>query len=79
MAKVEWTVQEAARAWGVKTSMVHKYVAQGRVPYRKVGGGSGRAGLVLILDDQKPAPRRLTEFERDAWPRSRSRSRKRRR
>lgn len=66
------TAREAARAWGVSLSLIHKWIRQQRVRVERVGGSSRRAGRLYVLDGLPPAPLGpggLTAAQRAAWPR----------
>lgn len=63
------TLSEAAERWGVSTTVVRKWVHQGRLVAR-------RQGRMLILDDAAERPAALQKGalppeQRDAWCRGR--------
>lgn len=65
-----FTVGEYAALHGVSTTTVKRWVAHGRVPVERRGGGTVRAAVTLILTDKRPdrlAPGALTEGQRAAW------------
>jgi len=74
-----WTPRESAERWGVSLALVHKWIAQGRVRVKRVGGGRQRAGHVFVLDADRP-PRvelgSLSAKQRAAWPREARRLRR---
>jgi len=69
-----YTQRQYAALHGKSLSVVKKLVAQGRLPYERVGGGEHRAAAVIILTDKwpDPVPRgSLTSDQRAAWNKGR--------
>lgn len=52
--KPPFTILEFAGLHGVSRSVVRKWMNQGRLPHERRGGGTGRAGMVLILTAERP-------------------------
>jgi hypothetical protein len=53
MAKVEWTVSEAARRWGVSRTQVNKWRDQGRILWR----WEPKFRRVVVLSSDRPRGR----------------------
>lgn len=64
------TISEYASLNGYSRSAVQKYIAQGRLPVTRRGGGAARAGIVLVMTTapvEKVQPGTLTPAQRAAW------------
>lgn len=66
------TVAEAAHHLGMTSGAVRDAIAKGKLTAVRVGGGTQRAGLLLIADDQIEAYRRTYRDRRGKYPRQRS-------
>ncbi len=69
-ASPPFTVSEYMALHGVARATVRRWMAHGRIPYERKGGGATRAGTVLILTAERPdrlPPGSLSPDQRAGW------------
>lgn len=69
MAKVNWTLKQAAAKWGVSPSLVYKWVLQKRIKFEALGGGEKRPMFYVVTDSHRPPhAEHLSAAQRAVWP-----------